>query len=61
MQQTKSTSISETKWNGSGSFQTDNDNKTIFSGKKCYSHGVIFILPKESTNAVLGYALCKTT
>ena len=48
--------ISETNWNGNGSFQTDNNHRVIFSGKEeGYSHGVAMILPKESANALLGY------
>jgi len=50
--------ISETNWNGSGSFKTAGGNQlVIFSGKEeSYSHGVAVILGKEAAKALIGYS-----
>ena len=51
--------LSETNWNGSGSFNTAGGNQlVIFSGKEeSYSHGVAVILGKEAAKALIGYSL----
>ena len=49
--------ISETNWNGKGSFRTGENQMVIFSGKENnYSHGAAVILDKESSRAPIGYS-----
>ena len=48
--------ISETNWNGQGSFQTE-DKLVLFSGKEeGYSHGVACILDQQTSRALIGYS-----
>ena len=50
--------ISETNWNGNGSFKTE-ENKTILysgKGKGNYSHGVAVIFTKKTAHALIGYS-----
>ena len=49
--------ISETNWNGSGNFKTNDKQMVIYSGKEDnYSHGVAIILGKEASNSLIGYS-----
>ena len=50
--------ISETNWNGHGSFKIDNNKTVLFSGKEEaeYSHGVAVILEKEISKSFIGYS-----
>ena len=49
--------ISETNWNGSGNFKTNDKQMVIYSGKEeKYSHGVAVILGKEASNSLIGYS-----
>ena len=50
--------ISETNWNGHGSFKTDNNKTVLFSGKEEgeYSHGVAVIFEKEISKSLIGYS-----
>ena len=48
--------LSETNWNGNGSFETTSKHTVLFAGKENgYSHGVAFILTNEIAGAVIGY------
>ena len=48
---------SETKWNGSGSFKTNEKQMAIYSGKEeNYSYGVAVILGKEASDSLIGYS-----
>jgi len=49
--------ISETNWNGSGSFKTCTGYTVLFAGKENgYSHGVAVVLNKASIQSLLDYA-----
>ena len=49
--------IAETNWNGQGSFKTCTNHTVLFSGsEEGYSHGVVVILTRESSNALIGYS-----
>lgn len=49
--------ISETNWNGQGSFRAQGSELVLFSGnEENYSHGVAIILTKEAQNALIGYS-----
>ena len=47
--------MSETDWNGSGSFKTCTGHTVLFAGKEGYSHGLAVVLNKDSTQSLLGY------
>ena len=48
--------LSETNWNGNGSFETISKYTVLFAGNENgYSHGVSFILSNEIAGAVIGY------
>ena len=47
--------MSETNWNGSGSFKTCTGHTVLFAGKEDgYSHGVAMVLNKNSIQSLLG-------
>ena len=49
--------MSETNWNGSGSFKTCTGHNVLFAGKEeAYSHGVPVVINKVSIQSLLGYA-----
>ena len=49
--------ISETNWNGQGSFRAQGGKLVIFSGvEENYSHGVAVVLNKDTQHALIGYS-----
>ena len=49
--------ISETNWNGSGSFKTNHKQMVIYSGKEDnHSHRVAVIMGKKASDSLIGYS-----
>ena len=49
--------ISETNWNGQGSFRAQGGKLVLFSGvEENYSHGVAIVLNKDTQHALIGYS-----